>query len=536
MVRLAVLLALVSIAGCVRENPDLVDCVESADCPPGFFCRDHLCTVPDAMRGAAPMRDGGTDGDARPAGRDADTRPDVAGDPADACVAVCQRVVACVVGPDCPLLGPEAADDLLDACKTNCRGSTAFTDAVRGHASCAETVSWLIRGSDPFADACLGDAPPDQCAEGFVRGAVCDRRLDCCDRGLVCADLGDGSRCRTACDAHRVPTGCQARAFCNPQMDVEDRSRPSPGVCIQGDDCIPGREAAGCEGPSTCFPVPPASFCAPAGDAAEDEGCTLTLDNTIDNCEPGLVCAYGRCAPPCDDRGRCREGECVDYTERLDGLEFRFCHDGCDVYRQRGCAGGRVCSVVDADTDGRAVGACRVGEAGRGRQGERCRSDPDRYWGDCHPGHVCGRLSSGRGEQCIGFCDESDTRLCTGASLCVFGLLDQLDLGLCLGECDIYADAECGEGRFCRFIAVGASQNGRSGPVGQCTAGGGERGAGSTCTVTPETGAHDCAPGHLCGDGGDDTLRCLRVCDDDHRCPGGQVCNPVFGGGIGTCD
>jgi len=438
------------------------------------------------------------------------------------------------VGPDCPLIGPEAAAAVLENCAATCRDSPAFADAVGGHASCEETVGWLARGSEPFADACLGDGPPDACGQGLEGDAECDRRLDCCGRGLVCADLGDGSRCAASCDARTAPTGCPARAFCSAFDDPPD-GEPAPGVCIPGHDCVPGQEAATCDGPSTCVAVPPASFCVPAGDAAEGTGCTQRFDSTIDNCREGLVCAYGRCRSPCDPGGGCARGDCVDYSERLDGVPYRFCHVGCDLYRQRGCDDG-VCELVDQDADAHAVGLCRPGEPGDGRQGDRCRSREGRYWGDCHPGHVCARLSADRGEQCLGFCDAGDSRLCTGRSLCVFGLLDALDLGLCLGECDVYVGAQCGEGRHCLFVAVGSARNGRQGPVGQCVAGGGEVGAGEACRRDPRSGGHDCAPGHVCTDRGDGADRCHRLCDDQHRCPAGEVCNSAFGGGIGTCD
>ncbi len=529
--------ALLALSGfsCVRDNPDLVACSKSADCPLGLFCRDAQCTVPDGDRMTPPPRDAGDgDGDAvrnRPDGGG----PGGDGGPVDdGCTALCERLTECVVGPDCPLLGPEAARLINQNCRSTCRDSTAFAEAVRDQADCAESVDWLVRGAEDFADACLGEGPPDACADGLQPDVVCDRRLDCCDRGLVCADLGEGSRCQIACDTNRDPNGCPPRAFCSPFEEVP-AGQPRPGVCFPGDDCVPGVEAMVCEGPSTCLAVPPASFCLRAGDAVQDSACTQRSDRTIDNCRPGLVCAYARCRPPCDDRGHCETGECIDYSERLDGLPFRFCHEGCDIYRQRGCEDQRVCEVVDSDGDRRAVGACRPGDPGDGRQGDRCRSLEGRYWGNCHPGHLCGRLASDRGEQCIGLCDPSDSRLCTGHSLCVFGVLD-LDLGVCLGECDVFEGAQCGVGRTCLFIAVGSEQNGQQGPVGQCTAGGGQRQTGQTCTRIPESGGHDCAAGHVCSPGDDGALRCRRICDPQHRCPAGKVCNPVFGGGIGICD
>ena len=478
--RLAGLPFVIALAvGCVGENPDLVSCTKSADCPIGLFCRNAQCTVPeDDDAGGVATPDGGgvpRDGGPTPDGGEP-PRPDAA-PVGESCEAVCAHVAACVVGPDCPLVDADAQRFVEENCLVTCRESPSFGDAVRGQRDCAETVDWLARGSDEFADACLGEGPPDACAQGLAGDADCDPRLDCCDRGLVCVDLGGGARCQTACDAHREPNGCGERAFCNPFAEAEP-NQPRPGVCVPGDDCVPGGEANVCDGPATCIAVPPASFCLPAGDAAEGTACTQRGDRTIDNCRAGLVCAYGRCQPPCDGRGRCEVGRCIDYSERLDGLPYRFCYDDCEVYRQRGCDDEQVCEVVDTDGDGGAVGACRPADPGDGRQGDRCRSLEGRYWGDCHPGHVCGRLAADRGEQCIGLCDRTDSRLCTGRSRCVFGLLDDLpDLGVCIGECDVFVGSQCGDGRMCLFIAVGSER--WASPVGAWAA--------PTTTTSPAT-------------------------------------------------
>jgi len=266
-----------------------------------------------------------------------------------------------------------------------------------------------------------------------------------------------------------------------------------------------------------------------AGDACDFDD--MTPDEA---CAPGLYCAFGSCAPACGDG--CGEGErCVDFTDRLDGLEFDFCYDSCDLYGQD-CGEAQACVLFDEDQDDNALAGCLEFPSGENTQNQNCVPDMMTYWSDCTAGHLCAQLDADPNEPrvCLGFCDRADQSLCTDGSACVYNLLNGLDLGICLGECSVLGDdSGCGDGEICSFsFRIGQGAGGEQ-PVGFCNPGTAEVGTAEACTLNEDDGTHNCTNGHICAalQQGAPT-ECIKLCDTgDNACPAGFSCTTgVFGG------
>ncbi|MCA9559957.1 MAG: hypothetical protein KC583_15525, partial [Myxococcales bacterium] len=359
---------------------------------------------------------------------------------------------------------------------------------------------------------------------------------------------GAGPTCHRACDANADPNGCGMRETClaaNPDTPIEESS---PGICVRGQDCEPGNEALACGGPATCLNIERASFCFPAGEKAEGEACGVAGGaEAVNNCMAGLVCpnfrfaSGGTCSVSCETDADCDTGRCLDYTESLDGVPYRFCYEGCSIYAQD-CAGAMdICLLAD-DVGGRAVGSCLDGQGqvsnGPATTNQPCTPDNQTYWGNCSAGHLCTDVGTEASPdfRCLGFCDAGDSSLCSGGSACTTGLLS-LDLGLCFGECNVMGDESgCGDGQYCRFsFRVGKDADGRDRGVGFCTEGAQTKMTGESCTRNMDTGASDCVNGHIC-----DTLTegadpvCIRLCENDPEseltCPAGFDCQTGFFG------
>jgi hypothetical protein len=402
-----------------------------------------------------------------------------------------------------------------------------------------------------------GVNPPEPCDGVRLQfGEACDAAADCCAPGLGCADpLGQGAICLNTCDANAPATGCGERELCSPENPDVPGDQASPGICIPGQDCEPGNEELACGGPATCGNFENATFCFPPGEVAVGEQCGLSEDPTT-NCEAGLVCPImfvtgaDRCREPCGEEGACAEGfNCVDWTERQDGVPYAFCHDGCSVYGQD-CEGeGELCILSDG-YEGAAMGACLAQdglEDGDGVSNDSC--DPNGgsgYWATCTAAHLCIDLGSAEAPDptCTGFCGPDDNSLCINGSVCVTDALI-IDVGICLGECNVFGeDTGCGDGQVCSFRGIGA-EAGNDKPWGACGPGEQSKATGEACTLNEMTGEHDCVNGHLCTaltQGGG--TQCVRLCeaadDSDNTCPPGFECQTgLFGGdqqGVGASE
>ena len=448
---------------------------------------------PDAVpRDAAPL-DAATDSGAVDGAGDADPRSDAV-PPGGPCDRACESIAECARGPLCPGIGPDEHDDVVFTCLMTCVRSPGLADIIAGLDGCEDRVGFFYNFNAEFAAQCDAGVA-SECDEWLDRSQLCDLEIDCCRGDLVCVTLPTGPRCLRLCDAHARPTGCGEHEVCSPDDRLAPADRPSPGVCIPGDGCRVGHEDEACGPPSTCLTAPPATFCAAAGEQDNGDACEASFDDDRRRCQSGLYCAHGTCRPGCD--AGCGEGaRCIDYGPRLDGLDFRFCFSGCDLFAQSGCAEAQACALFDEDHIGRAMAACIDAPNGQGTTGEPCDRGVD-YWGTCNAGHLCATLSAPVPPRCLAFCDSATLDRCAGASRCVAGLLTELDIGLCVGDCDPMAD-RCGPGQYCRFTLIGRDAHGADVATGFCAQGGPTGDIGEACEPDNDPATDSCRSGQIC--------------------------------------
>jgi hypothetical protein len=398
------------------------------------------------------------------------------------------------------------------------------------------------------------------CTEPLDVGASCDVFNDCCARGTECSDLsGDGSNtvCLRRCDANADVTGCEARELCNPENGDVPPGEESPGTCIPGDDCEPGNESLSCgEGEYSCQRVQNITLC--IGDLAEvraqapelivgaGEACNPFDQMAPAYCEPGTVCEYGFCRALCDTAADCDEGsECADYSSRVDGIPFKFCLDSCSIYEQNCPNEGDVCILADTN-DGALVGICEgnAGANGTAVAGEACMSAENNYWGTCTASNLCTSFEEGGEEECVSFCDDYNLDVCSGDyQACAFVMaLD--DLGICLGECNIFTQEGCEENQDCVFFNEGVNTEDEPVALGRCannTVPAANRvNTGDECVGEPievdgimseNPLVSNCPANHICGQ---EVMNgpsiCIAICDPtaaESGCQDGRACRAV---------
>jgi hypothetical protein len=401
---------------------------------------------------------------------------------------------------------------------------------------------------------------PPACIESISIGDACNPNLDCCARDSVCIADAEGSEtgtCYRLCDAHYSPNGCQTRELCVPLNPNIDPQQSSPGFCLIGDDCEPGSENIACgDGRFTCVRSQNITLCVDLAtihiysikDIAEE----CDLQNTF--CTSGLVCEYGICRASCNDHTQgtlnsCQPNEqCLDYTERTEGVNYHFCMDQCDLYTQD-CANNEACVLVDSLNNG-VVAQCVANTTnGTMLAGSECTMSDVNYWGDCTANHVC-QASENGSNQCVSLCDTQNLDQCVGNQACVTGLFNGLDgVGICSGECDPFANnglsnANCGIGEACSFFNVGQTSVSPETAIGRCEAFRVDVArAGEGCTVTDETtGASNCGPNMICAAIAQGAAPiCIKFCQEGNAsagCDAGVVCRTgLFEGldSIGLC-
>lgn len=401
-------------------------------------------------------------------------------------------------------------------------------------------------GIDARPDAAREDARPPvfDCSTPAPLDAPCLPHDDCCAEGLTCADFGGGGRCLPACDARLQD--CGERALCVP-LELPGGDQPTPGVCLASARCSVEAEIT-CGPQNTCTLLDDITLCTRAGEAQAGDACTVFAEEPT-LCATNHTCLFGACRASCDLDQPCPDpARCVDLSARLDGDAFAFCHAGCDVFEQTGCAPDATCAVADvAPTLGDArlqiLGACVDRPAGAGTQNQPCRSVPGTDWGDCRGGHLCRRVQADAPPICLGICDAVNRSRCTGGALCMLDGFD-LPMGVCLGDCVIWPgedDKRCAAGQVCTYAHVGIDQAGQAVPGGFCRPGPQMHQTGQPCRVDPDTGGHSCRQGHLCTalEAGAPPV-CVQLCepgpDPQHPCPENQGCVDALGdGNIGVC-
>lgn len=400
-------------------------------------------------------------------------------------------------------------------------------------------------------DAQAPDAgPPPQ-----PLGAPCGPEHPPCVHDALCVGEGERGRCRRACDPSG--DGCDPGNLCQPLSGAPDR-----GWCVPSDRCGT-HERPGCPGGlnSTCVTRPPLSLCVSPGQGALNMPCLATAEgDDPQRCLPGLFCHYGRCKAPCDDAGACGEGElCVDYTERLGGVGYRFCHRPCDPADPQSCGLGAQCRPVDQQ-GGAMIGACMSTGGlltGQGLQGARCSQSPQLPSGSCRGDHICAVGGPDWPSRCGAWCDRAEPARCGSGSACVVDLWGHgeggqrtatgplTDVGACLGECDPFAEESgCGADLRCEPTHRALDGAGQPTVIGWCRpiTPWPPAGDGDFCQIDDTTGASNCQRGHLCLPQAGFVNRCVALCRLDRPepgCPAQQRCVATDAlpgaAGIGLC-
>lgn len=381
-------------------------------------------------------------------------------------------------------------------------------------------------------------------------GSACDPADDQCVSGALCGDLGFGKGpvCFATCDTVAEPTGCAADEHCGAIEECAQDAETCAGICIPSEGCSPCNAAETCGGPASCFvgSLAPASLCLTAGTVDVGGDClTGDTDPTLpeSNCMEGLTCFNGVCRAPCGGAmcgagdTTCGEGEiCADFSAKLNGTDFNFCTPSCSTSQQTGCAEGELCFPGDdATINGNLamINVCGEGTDGEKIDREACTEDPMTYFGDCTAGHLCADVLGDRPTICNGFCDLNDTSACLGAAACLFGLFQAEGLGLCIGECDPFADpTTCGDGKKCESFPFYGMVGGHEKIIGRCEDALPDPVAatGEDCVQDDMTGVSNCAVGNVCVQTGaaNEPPICLPLCsvaaESPYTCPAGFTC------------
>jgi|GEM_PF-2904651 len=121
--------------------------------------------------------------------------------------------------------------------------------------------------------------------------------------------------------------------------------------------------------------------CIADGTVPAGMGCDNAMaNNTSDNCQAGLACVFGTCAPHCSAGNDCDSSICVGFIDRPD--EYQICLSSCDPLAPPDageCPGTLGCYLSTTSATG---GACAG--AGNVEVGESCQA-----LNECAPGAAC---------------------------------------------------------------------------------------------------------------------------------------------------
>ena len=448
---------------------------------------------------------------------------------------------------------PDGSDERLPECEEGffCADGLSKVPLIltcNGRNNCAD-------GSDETAPELMCPPPPLICTDRLPIGSACDILNDCCIRGSGCGyPFGESDAnaiCLRNCDANANTTGCPARQLCISESENIPSDEPSPGYCHLGDSCEPGNENSVCgTGEFSCQRYENITLC--IGDlnevrtqrpnqlASVGEECKPFDPLSPTYCEQGLVCEYGYCRSSCSVDSDCPLGEeCLDFTSRVDGVNYKFCIDSCDIYAQD-CDEGKACGLID-DYDGRLLGYC-FDQANFGNSviGEACSTSSQTLSGSCTASHICNDNNHDGVGECVSFCDADHLNRCSDHyAACVNQQTGAL--GFCKGECDVLTNAGCAEGQSCLFTGDGTRVGGMSTPTGRCFDNPltiGQASVGGTCqTNTVFNGEesrilNNCPAGNICiSISSNSPSQCFQMCDPNAmsaECGAGLVCRLIF--------
>ncbi len=285
------------------------------------------------------------------------------------------------------LQGCEAADYGQGNCFADGNGCTRFQD---GSQLCT-----------PRGD----NEPGEECNQNRFRSCV---------GGATCEEYGDGtSRCHAYCtggDSDNPELNCDEGETCTAQ------SSGSFGTCEQScspddrfidEDCPEGRK--------TCIPQsrrdgePQRATCSPSNDRELGDECGGSSDRDVllQNCQPGLICAY--------ENATDAEPLVGPFLRRAN--EEPTCKEPCDPFADDpGCPEGTACGVDLAFQASSEAGLCleKAQCLDNQQTGTRCT--------EANLGTMCGEHShcvrSGERVTCIEFCDAETGEGCTGDTSC----------------------------------------------------------------------------------------------------------------------
>lgn len=216
-----------------------------------------------------------------------------------------------------------------------------------------------LRGSiAPLAAAVLLSSCTDRGGEHLPIGAECvaifESELDC-GNDAMCGLAGDGRHvCMAYCedlleDGHQAP--CGDGTWCTPTMPTAAFHPEHGAACYVGGDvaigagCDPDRQD--CVSDARCDRNPRA---APDAEHVCVRLCVADGSTGVDACAVGERCVHGRCAPPCDPPGTCRDGFVCSHGECRDARQLA----DCSYDRVPDCPLGQVCVCAT-------LGACDGG-------------------------------------------------------------------------------------------------------------------------------------------------------------------------------
>jgi hypothetical protein len=526
-------------------------CQTDANCPPGFYCNQGLCTKKkargeDCTEGRECVStyctdgvccDGGCPGLCRscrlaatkgtctfvPSGED----PDGECGPQDR--STCGRDGFCDGSGGCRLWAPGTPCH-LQSCADGAQSNPSFCD---GFGNCPEAIPattlcapYVCNGTTACFAGCGTDA---QCAMGYIcvagvckvaPGNLCNGPADCsstfCVDGVCCNEKCDGlcEKCNLpghlgVCTA--LPAGSDPDDECATE-DVTTCGRTGAcsgnrGACQlygSGTICLAQSCVAGvqthtrtCNGSGTCLtPTPATTACFPYVCNATTQAC-FTSCATGAECVQGYGCAAGGVCKKvngqsCTLDGECQSGFCTDKVccaARCGGV----C-EKCNILGREG-----FCDAVpagsDPDTECGAEGVSTCGRTGECSGARSCAL--------FSAGTVCAQaFCSGNTSNFAHTCNGSGTCLEGGTQACAPFTCNPTN-GLCRTSCGAPGDCIAGY---------------------ECVGGGCKKSLGQLCGSDPECASGFCADGVCCNG------RCGGVCEKCNQ--GGRVgyCDPVPSG------